>query len=197
MMKTRMILRYLAFGAIAFLGGAASNMFSEPAVIHAAAKERELAPKVEAKLINAGEVNVSRLNVMDSKGKVRVTIRTVDDHPFVGLYDRNGDCRLMLGVEENGSPAFSLLDKGKIPRVFVSAQQGTGPTVQLLSKNGEVQTASLTTIDEKLGDFSSLFLRLGSNGKAVAGMSASDLIGGDLGVFDTKGKPVWIVKRSR
>jgi len=99
MMKTRMIVRYLAFAAIAFLGGVAAQMITTVASVADAGPKAPAPEKLEAQSLDARIITAETVNLRDSKGRVRLMLSTSGDVPTIGLYDGKGHCRLMAGVD--------------------------------------------------------------------------------------------------
>jgi hypothetical protein len=84
------------------------------------------------------KISVREFELVDSKGKQRVSIKVEDnDEVVLRMRDQTGTIRIKMGADEAGS-GLLLLDSETNPGLHVLAK--TGATVSVTGKDGKVKT---------------------------------------------------------
>ncbi len=161
------------------LGGLAIVLLAVTTLLTGASKKPEIAEEIRAKKIvlvdeQGKEVivmdslnnNVSRINIFDSKGKIRLCLGAVDGNPILGMNDPNGNNRLRLTADDTSS-LLSLSDSKGNLRLYLAADDAIS-RLSLGDPNGNLR------LDLMADDASSLLSLSDSKGNHRLGLSASD-----------------------
>lgn len=76
------------------------------------------------------------IKMQDETGALRTEVWMEDDGPALLMYDRNGQERLALFVENDGTPHIRVHDANGKTRVNVSVTMEGGPLLQFLDGTG-------------------------------------------------------------
>jgi len=123
-------------------------------------------------------IRAEGLELVDSRGNVRITLGMTEFGPALRLFDENGRFRASLIVSDNG-PALALCDENETPRAGLTVTE-FGPGLCLYDKNGK------GCADLKVSDDGPMLDLFDENGTFRAGLGASVLV-----LADEKGCPVW------
>ncbi|MBM4255211.1 MAG: hypothetical protein FJ147_04870 [Deltaproteobacteria bacterium] len=71
-----------------------------------------------------------RLEIVDNKGRVRITLGAEEDGPHLTFYDEQGHIQISLGMHVDHQPTL-LLFEHRVPRIELGIKKDGDPTLAL------------------------------------------------------------------
>jgi len=82
-------------------------------------------------------VRAERFEVVDSEGRLRMTLETADNTPMLGLRDENNQGRAALAILPDGSPYLVLLSNDEKGTAVLAVTPEGFPALKLTEADGD------------------------------------------------------------